>query len=660
MATMTKTAATQLARHLLTLCFAGVPVVPRPNLPVVTEFVQRRLADDSIPLEESDLEVLEALADEPDITTVGDRRRRVLLRAFGLPELVRLHAAAPVDDRRPEPLRPQGQVLRAAVRVAVDPENASPDDTQTLDTWVHTKGSTAVATMDDYVAERRGLPDSFDVSAFVAAVKARLTDLGGTVSAPFVAVVAGRLMLDGNIDPVRTDFRWAVKRAYDTGVSESPRTPGVPNKKHYEEIVGDFKFLRKGQRIKYQELAAVADHVITSADEDWDILDDSSRRAQVEVGMIRYADGTVDTGFATLDLPPIVSEDASNQEIEPSNVQAVAMIAAAYEIEQTGAFDVVDQMVELFTQGMLPVRDDSGGRALNRYYWQAEDRLDASGRATQYARALGRGDTGHGDAQPNTQFDTNVMRFVSALVRYDENLQVSTVVTSDRRDRLATSEGVRKCAQDLAANASLYGWGFTVFAARKLSRHIDQVFDVLGEETLQRAYGVTGPWQLVERVSAVELGSTPAIIQHRTRAQSIKYILDTLAVYSTELSRSGGVRRFLPNLDDFRSSGAAASSTNGSTASSSGFTGTGSTVSIDDYERLVAAANNILAVGGVTDDEISRYSTPVASPARGSIPTVGLDGLTDTANLDQIRQLAQQGQFDQLQRLLGAGSSALG
>ena len=627
----------RLASHLLNLCFAAVPEIPRPNLPVVAEFVKQRLSD---PITETEKNSLLKSADQADSSALTPAQRKVLLEVFGAGEVRRLWALLPEDERRPEPLNPPVRILKPAVRLAVDPKNGTPHDHSTLDKWVHMKGSTAVAHMDDYVAERRGLPNPFDLDAFVSEVERRLTGLGGAVSEPFLAVVTGRLLLDGNVDPVRSDFRWAVKRAYDTGVTESPNTPGVTNKEHYDKIVGDFKTLRSEQKIKFQELAAVADHVIASADEDWDITDDDSRRSQVEVGMIKYADGSVDTGFASLDLPAIVSEDASNQEIEPPNVQCVAMIGAACEIEQTGAFDVVDKMVELFTQGMLPVRDDSGGRALNRYYWQAETRLDAATRAGLYARALGRGDTGNTDAQPNLQFEQLMMRFVSALVRYDSTLQVSNVVTTDGRDRLGSSEQVRKAAQDFAANASLFGWGFTVFAARKLSQHIDCVFDVLGQETLQRAYGVTGPWQLVERVSAVELGSTPSIVQHRTRAQAIKDLLDLLAVYSTELSRSGGVKRFLPNIDDLRGANQV----------------TSSTVSVDDYERLVSAANNLLAVGGVTDDEIARFSAPVASTARGSIPTVGGDvngnGI-DHASLDQIRQLAQQGQLAQLQQLLG-------
>jgi hypothetical protein len=493
--------------------------------------------------------------------------------------------------------------------------------------------------MEDYAYEERGLPKGFPKQEFVNQVITTLEDFGGPPSPALAAVVIGRLVLDGNIDTSRSDFRFAVKSAYDVGVTE---TAELPNKTHYDRISSDFSAIRPArQKIRFQELSAVADHVIASSDEGWNIKDQSVRRAQVEVGMIRYADGTIDTGYSSLDLPPIISEDASNQEIEPPNVRAVAMCAAAYECEQTGALDVVDKMLELFMNGMLPVRDDSGGRALNRYYWQADSRLDPTSRAIQFARILGKGDTGSIDAQANTQFESLLMRFVSALVRYDSNLQVSTVVTSDGKDRVGSSEQVRKAAQDFAANASLYGWGFTIFAARKLSQQIDLVFDVLGQETLQRAYGVTGPWQLVERVSAVELGSTPSIVQHRTRAKAIKDLLDILARYAKELSRSGAQKRFLPNIGDFRSNSRTDKPT----------------VDVPTYTEMVTAAHNLLAVGGVTDDQIDNFAIPVASVARESIPVVGGDGDGPaTANIDQIRQLAQQGQFDQLQQLLAASN----
>ena len=632
---------TRLARHLLTLAFASVPEERRPPLVAASNSVRARLER---PVDRADAGHLLRLTDMEDLSGANRLQRRALLRVFGLPRVQRARDDLPDGERRESLARTPTAVLLAAVRITLDPKDATQHDITTLTRWVRKEGRPAVA-MDEYVAEARGLPPGFDTDEFVGAVTARLAHFGGAVEEPFVAVTVGRLLLDGATSPARSDFRHAVKRSYDQGVAETPQTD-VPNKELYEKIVGDVRELRPNQKIRFQELAAVADHVIAAAEE-WDVTDTDTRRAQVDVGLLRYADGTADTGFAALELPAIVSEDASNQEIEPMNVQAVGMIAAAFEIEQTGAFDVVDRMVELFMQGMLPVRDDSGGRALNRYFWQSEDRLDATARSAQYARALGRGDPAPGDAQPNSAFDPQLMRFVSSLVRYDNDLQVSTVVRMDGADRPGSSELVRKSAQDLAASASLYGWGFTVFAARRLSRHIELVFDVLGQETLQRAYGVTGPWQLVERVSAVEFGSTPSIVAHRTRAAATKDLLDLLAGYATDLSRSGAVRRFLPSADDLRGRDA----------------GAGPTVVLDDYERMVTAANNLLAVAGLSTEEISKLAAPVASAARGSIPTVGGDGSADSAGIDQIRQLVAQGQtpsLDQLQRLLPLGTGALG
>ena len=97
---------------------------------------------------------------------------------------------------------------------------------------------------------------------------------------------------------------------------------------------------------------------------------------------------------------------------------------------------------------MLPVRDDSGGRALDNYYWQAEDRLDASARAGQYSRVLGLGQAPRSEVQPNSTFDQQLMRFVSSLVRYDGDLQVSNVVTFNRGERPSTSEKVRKAGPE--------------------------------------------------------------------------------------------------------------------------------------------------------------------------------------------------------------------
>jgi len=214
-------------------------------------------------------------------------------------------------------------------------------------------------------------------------------------------------------------------------------------------------------------------------------------------------------------------------------------------------------------------------------------------------------------------------------------------VTMGANERVSSSQRVRKAAHDLAANASLYGWGFTIFGARRLSRHIDLVFDVLGQESLQRAYGVTGPWQLVERVSAIEFGAAPAVVQHRTRAKSIKDLLDLLAAYSAHLSVSGSTRPFLPGAREIAVGESSA------------------VVSYADYEAMIAAANSLLAVGGVSDSDVASFAQPVAAAPRSSIPTVnmGSQGSNGSqAMIDQVTQLVQQGQFDQLAKLMPSGN----
>jgi hypothetical protein len=634
MNTISKTERRRLAGHVAGLAFDGARASSKPPRDKIADAFDPGL-DDVTDTTRALLNAAAGLAVD-DLTPT---MQRAVLGVLAVPVIEKAHSATPYADRRDDISRPPLNVLKAAARIAADPTNSTTTDSSTLDRWVGTKGNTVVANMDDYVVEDRGLPAGFDEAAqkaFVAAVEAELRRLGGNVKPPFIGVVAGRLILDGNTVPGRADFKWAVKRGYDDGVEE---TDGVANKIHYDGIVDDLKDLRPRQPIRVQELASVADYVIAAGD-DWSIDDARDRKTQVTVGLLKYADGTSATGFAPLELPAIISADASNQEIEPQNVKAVGMIAASCEIEQTGAFDAVDRMVELFMEGMLPVRDDSGGRALDNYYWRAEDRLDAGDRAAQYARALGVGHSARSDVQPNMAFQQHVMRFVSSLVRYDGDLQVSNVVTASRGERPSTSEKVRKAAQDLAANASLYGWGFSIFAARRLSKHIDLVFDVLGQETLQRAYGVTGPWQLVERVSAVEFGTTPAVVQHRTRAKAIKDILDLLAAYSSDLSVSGAVKRFLPGVNDL---------INGQSTA---------VVSLEDYEAMVAAANSMLAVGGISDEDIASYARPTAGVPRASIPTVGGDNGTSQAGIDQLTQLVAQGQtptLDQLKKLLPIG-----
>jgi hypothetical protein len=201
-----------------------------------------------------------------------------------------------------------------------------------------------------------------------------------------------------------------------------------------------------------------------------------------------------------------------------------------------------------------------------------------------------------------------------------------------------TGEHVRKAGRDLAANASLYGWAYTHFAAQRLKQHIELSINILKQPSIQKAYSADNPWQVIERVAAAEFGVAPNIVRYKTMAEAGKIILDLLAKYANRFGTttsprplfSEGNPRFQPVIPG----------------------------DIDDADKqmLMRQTQYWLAVNGIKDDQIDQLSQPVETPLAPSIPT-GRQQPGVNGNLDQIRQMVQQGQMpsmDQLQGLLNA------
>src|SRR6266496_355083 len=74
-------------------------------------------------------------------------------------------------------------------------------------------------------------------------------------------------------------------------------------------------------------------------------------------------------------------------EIVTENLHAVQAIYFAYQLEQMRLFDVVERIVELYQQGLLPLGTGSAAESL-RDRVATDDRLSAPERAYFYARAL--------------------------------------------------------------------------------------------------------------------------------------------------------------------------------------------------------------------------------------------------------------------------------
>ena len=411
------------------------------------------------------------------------------------------------------------------------------------------KAMPAQATTANYKVDQTGLPSDFDATAFVTAVGAALTSMGidPTQQPVLEDAIVGMLLLDGNniaSDPTFasqiSDRLWTyVQRplvdadGQQVSGSVTPGGPSVPlrNKDAFVAIDGVIQTLRPTGTSYYQELATAA-RQICDGQRGAIVADPSSAvllNSAVAAALQNYGSGGTTQG--SFDLPPLTgaSTGGGADEIIPDHVRGVAMHYAALQLEIVGLIKVVDRNVEIFMNGQLPVSNDMGGNALNAYYWDRINQMTESQRWMQFTRVLGaKGGEVSKEVQPNTPFDDLFMRFLSALSEYDRQQRVADLLGNTRGLSL-TAEHVRKAGRDLAANATLYGYGYTQFSAKKMQHQIQTALNLLKLPDIQQAWGVQSAWQVVERVSTQEFHSTPNVVKYRTMAESGKAVLDTVA-----------------------------------------------------------------------------------------------------------------------------------
>ena len=464
------------------------------------------------------------------------------------------------------------------------------------------------------------------------------------------AVVIGMLLIDEQFNFTAPTFPESVRQAWEETLDKHKDFKGdvVTNVTVYNEVANFIVASRsvdpaKPVDIFYQEFAFASRHVIQNVRDN--PPPGESFRTQVKIGLERYVAGR--PALESLELPPLTGADGGDVEIEPENIRAVALLYAAVNLEEMRMFHVVDRITEIFNNGQLPVGFDAGGRALDTYYFDREDRLNEAERRMIYSRVLGTpGGMISKEVQPNTQFDALWIRFLSSLAEFDRQQRVDEIIaTRTVRPQNLTGEYVRKAGRDLAANVSLYGWGGTHFAARRLNGQIATSLDILNQPSIQKAYGVTNPYQLIERVASAEFGMTPNIVRLRTMADAGNRILNIVAKYHNVWTRSNGRALFEER----------------------GFDGgiIPGDINLADRDELMNQTQFWLAVNGIKDDQVDKLSQPEQARYEPSIPTFAgmLPGVNGAAGngkvgadtVERLKQMVMQGQapsLDQLKQLL--------
>jgi hypothetical protein len=494
-----------------------------------------------------------------------------------------------------------------------------------------------------YSVDTSSLGGSFGADGFVQAVTDTISSLGfGAVESSSILVegITGMLLLDGNTDPKAPSFGEQIRNRLWNYIqtplvdSNGQRIGTSTNKDAFSAVDGVIRKLRTGTGAYYQELATASRQII-DGQRGAIITDTKLLPGAVTLALQGYGAGTSTTG--SFDLPPLtgVTTGGGTDEIDPDHIRGVSMLYAAFQLDVMGIIKVVDRNVEIFMNGQLPVSNDLAGNALNAYYWDTVNRMSEGARWMQYSRVFGaKGGEVSKEVQPNTAFDDLMLHFLSSLAEYNRQ-QATAALLGNNRALSLNAEGVREAGRRLAANCTLFGYGYTQFAAKKLQQHVQTVLNILKLPDIQNAWGVQSAWQVVERVSSQEFKTTPNVVKYRTMAESGKRVLDLVAQNASAWTATTDNPLFADGTND------------------------DSNVDIKntDRDQLMRHTEYWLAVNGVKDMDVAARSQPSDTAYSPSIPSLDGTGTATGADLaGQIQNMLQSGQTpsaDQLRHMVG-------
>jgi len=296
-----------------------------------------------------------------------------------------------------------------------------------------------------------------------------------------------------------------------------------------------------------------------------------------------------------INLPDL--EETVDVEIVKENLYAVQAMYFFMMLEEARLPQVVDYIADAWRRGAITLGRGAAGDALYRHHRSSAERLNEVERRNFFMGTFGSpgGDPGYG--RDNALFYELMLRTTSAVSNYFRKFSTENIFLSQ--------ETIRKACRELAANLSVNGYGMAHYTAVELQQSILEYRDLLSDPEILRAFGARDMWQVVDQVNANYLGGLRNTYRFRVQAHAGAVIIRWLAnnhtrlvgrsgqdVISTEVLRN-------PNLQSISDNKPLVNPT--------------------DWD-FVNACEQWLAVGGVQDESVERYSQPIESPAISSRP----------------------------------------
>ena len=236
-----------------------------------------------------------------------------------------------------------------------------------------------------------------------------------------------------------------------------------------------------------------------------------------------------------IDLPDL--EAAVDVEIVTENLNATQAIYFAYQLEEMRIFQVIERIVDLFGNGLLPLAGGAGRDDLLRYKNGAAERMTEGERRDLYMRVFG-APGGNASSTANLDFGELWLRFISAVSSFARQLDADPLLRNSAQ-MAVSEEQVRKAGRDLGANLSRNGRGLACFASKQMQT-ILEFSEIMQNAELRNAFGARDLWQVIERVNIQYLGGAGHMHRCRTQSRAGAVIIRWIAKYVHRLTGVGG------------------------------------------------------------------------------------------------------------------------
>ena len=294
-------------------------------------------------------------------------------------------------------------------------------------------------------------------------------------------------------------------------------------------------------------------------------------------------------------------EESTDVEIVRENLDAAQAIYFAWQLEEARMPQVVERIVELFRAGLLPLSYGKAGDYLYSYYKKAGERITEGERRDLYMRAFGAPGGDPSVNQPNREFNELWLRFISSVSSFGRQLTVDRMFRS-QIPLSVSQESVRKAARDLAASLSRNCYGIAYQFSKELKTLIIEYRDLLNDQEIRGAFGARDIWQVIDQVNANYLGGARNSHRYRTQAKCGAIIVAWLSKNQQRLTSSFGDVISVNALTNPQLRGSERPMEDPT-----------------DWD-LLQACEQIIAVGGLSDQRVEDFAQPVESPTITSKP----------------------------------------